>query len=111
MAATFSAHADHVSVRVDGRLGVDAWQTLRDASAAAHAACLPLRLDIEDCIAVDYGGIGAIRSAQEKLSRIEVAGCSDRLVEQFKLFGVCGQCASREAAVPACPKAVAASSP
>lgn len=104
MAAAFSEHEDHVSIRIDGKLGLGAWHALRDAVDAALATRLPLRLDLCDCLDVDYGGIGAVRTAQQRLSGIEVIGCSERFIERFKVFGICAQCVTRGVPVPSCPK-------
>ena len=105
MAATFSEHEDHVAVRIDGKLGVSVWETLRAACTAASSAGLPLRFDVKACVGVDYGGIGVVRSAQQRLPSVEFQGCSERLLEHFELFGVCGQCASQQASERACPRA------
>lgn len=104
MAATFSEHEDHVAVRIDGKLGVGVWETLRAACAAALSADLPLRLDVEACVGVDYGGIGVVRTTQQRLPTVEFRGCSERLLEHFELFGVCGQCASQQASGLDCPR-------
>ncbi len=104
MAATFSEHEDHIAVRIDGKLGVGVWETLRAACAAARDTGLPLRLDVEACIGVDYGGIGIVRTAQQRLPTVEFHGCSERLIEHFELFGVCGQCASPQASGWTCPR-------
>lgn len=105
MAATFSEHEDHVAVRIRGKLGVGIWETLRAACAAARAASLPLRFHVEDCIGVDFGGVGVVRTAQQRLPTVQFFGCSDRLLEQFEVFGICGQCASHQvSAAAACPK-------
>jgi len=105
MVATFSEHEDHVAVRIDGKLGVGVWDTLRAACAAALSADLPLRFDVEACVGVDYGGIGVLRAAQQRLPTVEFRGCSERLREHFELFGVCGQCASQQASELVCPRA------
>lgn len=103
MAATFSEHEDHVAVRIRGKLGVGIWETLRAACAAARSASLPLRFHVEDCVGVDYGGIGVLRTAQQWLPTVQFFGCSDRVRGQFEVFGICGQCASPQASA-ACPK-------
>jgi hypothetical protein len=95
MSAELTMNETCVSVRIEGKLGYEVWQTLRDARNAALEANLPLRLDIQGCRRADMGGIGAVMIAQEKLATVEFHGCSEKFSECFKAFGICGHCASK----------------
>ena len=100
MSAQLTKSETCVSVRIDGKLGYEIWQTLRDARNAALEANLPLRLDIQGCHRADMGGIGAVMIAQEKLVTVEFHGCSEKFSECFKAFGICEHCASKNSACP-----------
>jgi ABC-type transporter Mla MlaB component len=104
MSATLSTNADRVSVRIDGNLGYDIWQILRDARNTALNAHLPLFVDMNRCEHIDMAGIGAVLLAQEKLSRVELCGCQAQFVQYLKAFGVCRQCSAAKPPVPDCPK-------
>lgn len=100
MSALLTKTESCVSVRIDGKLGYEVWQTLRDARNAALEANLPLRLDIQGCHRADMGGIGAVMIAQEKLAAVELCGCSGKFSECFRAFGICGHCATDKSSCP-----------
>jgi hypothetical protein len=92
MGAQMTIDQNLVTVRIYSNLTYKVWEILRDARNAALAANLPLRIEVDTCIKADMGGIGAILIAQEKLSDVEICGCSPLFAKCFKAFGVCDHC-------------------
>ena len=103
MSTCLSQQPDCVAVTIDGDLGYEHWQTLRDAREMAARDNLPLRIELQNCAKMQRIGLGAIMLAQEKLGSVELKGCQGWLRHAFYAFGVCDQCGRRgsEANCPA----------
>lgn len=102
MTATMARHPDRISVRIEGTLGYDAWQTMRSARCAADAASLPLWLDLTACERFELGGMGAVLLAQERLETVRLHDCPPHLTKLLEMCGVCRQCSSRTEKGGAC---------
>jgi hypothetical protein len=92
MSAKTTVQDSFISVSFYDRLSYADWKILREACDLAATSKLPLRIDVASCTSGDFGGVGSVLIAQEKLGKVEIQGCSSLFADCFKAFGVCASC-------------------